>query len=123
MRRTAAVERGIASADALFSMEGIPEGAVVPEPEGEAATEAAVERQLHIALHVARQQLAEAFDSSSLSIAEHAPAPGRLPAQTASRHKQRGLAQDYVRLAYPGQVRKRESRPPAFCVACSASCS
>jgi hypothetical protein len=44
VRRTAAVERGIASADALFSMEGIPEGAVVPEPEGEAATEAAVER-------------------------------------------------------------------------------
>ncbi|MHB9858489.1 sacsin N-terminal ATP-binding-like domain-containing protein [Streptomyces sp. YIM S03343] len=44
VRRAAAVERGIASADALFSMEGIPEGAVVPEPEGEAATEAAVER-------------------------------------------------------------------------------
>ncbi|MFF4713107.1 hypothetical protein ACFY2V_17145 [Streptomyces eurythermus] len=35
---------GIASADALFSLEGVPEGAVVPEPEGEAATEAAVER-------------------------------------------------------------------------------
>lgn len=35
---------GIASADALFSLEGIPEGAVVPEPEGEAATKAAVER-------------------------------------------------------------------------------
>ncbi|WP_326613474.1 hypothetical protein OG949_34845 [Streptomyces scopuliridis] len=44
VRRTAAVERGIASADALFSLEGIPEGAVVPEPEGEAATKAAVER-------------------------------------------------------------------------------
>jgi hypothetical protein len=39
VRRTAAVERGIASADALFSMEDIPEGAVVPEPEGEAAVE------------------------------------------------------------------------------------
>lgn len=39
VRRTAAVERGIASADALSSMEGIPEGAVVPEPEGEAAVE------------------------------------------------------------------------------------
>ncbi|WP_327436507.1 hypothetical protein OG279_38030 (plasmid) [Streptomyces sp. NBC_01201] len=38
------MEQAIASADALFSMEGIPEGAVVPEPEGEAATEAAVER-------------------------------------------------------------------------------
>jgi hypothetical protein len=44
VRRTAAVERGIASADALFSLEGIPEGAVVPEQEGLAATEAAVER-------------------------------------------------------------------------------
>ena len=44
VRRTAVVERGIASADALSSMEGIPEGAVVPEPEGEAATEAAVEQ-------------------------------------------------------------------------------
>ncbi|MGW0941053.1 sacsin N-terminal ATP-binding-like domain-containing protein [Streptomyces sp. NPDC002623] len=42
--RTAAVNGAIASADALFSLEGIPEGAVVPEPEGEAATEAAVER-------------------------------------------------------------------------------
>ena len=44
VRRTAVVERGIASADALSSMEGLPEGAVVPEPEGEAATEAAVEQ-------------------------------------------------------------------------------
>lgn len=38
VRRTAAVERGIASADALFALEGIPEGAVVPEPEAEAPT-------------------------------------------------------------------------------------
>ncbi|MFC5253414.1 sacsin N-terminal ATP-binding-like domain-containing protein [Streptomyces nigrescens] len=44
VRRTAVVERAIASADELFSLEGIPEGVVVPEPEGEAATEAAVER-------------------------------------------------------------------------------
>lgn len=42
--RTAAVKQAIASADALFSLEGMPEGAVVQEPEGDAATQVAVER-------------------------------------------------------------------------------
>lgn len=44
VRRTTAVELAIESADALFSLEGISEGGVVSEPEGAAATEAAVER-------------------------------------------------------------------------------
>jgi hypothetical protein len=39
-----AVERAVASADALFALEGMPAGATVPEPEGAAATAAAVER-------------------------------------------------------------------------------
>ncbi|QMU75699.1 hypothetical protein GXW83_08060 [Streptacidiphilus sp. PB12-B1b] len=40
----AAVDRAIASADALFSMEGMPDGFAVPEPRGRSATQAAVER-------------------------------------------------------------------------------
>ncbi|KOV65610.1 hypothetical protein ADL01_26985 [Streptomyces sp. NRRL WC-3618] len=39
-----AVEKAVTSADELFSREGMPEGGVVPEPEGDAATEAAVRR-------------------------------------------------------------------------------